>query len=257
MAAAMSKRGRRPLAIVALSLLVTVALAGCEGEPLPGDDNGTPTVDPALARLYWPFEEATFVQGDEISMFVQWPVPADSGTDLVRPERTSLSWFGSRSGFYTDFADQDGMSLGNLTISTVAADAGPTFGTAGHNATNVTIMVFAEDGRLIAHTESPPLPLSELGRVPWTANDNFGTFQLPISIDYETYYLGDAEEAPDGTVKPPSAFEPYLRTIREVALGLPVGGVAAAIVPAEDWQFGSVYGDLYVTARIDTLVHAP
>jgi hypothetical protein len=99
--------------------------------------------------------------------------------------------------------------------------------------------------------------LSELARVPWTNTDSYFTLQLPFQLDYETWYLGAEEDAPDGTTKPPSFVQPYQAALTLVATGLPVGGAVGVIIPEDEWDFGDLFGDLYVTAQIVTLVHAP
>lgn len=250
-------------ALLSVLVLAAVSLAGCEGDDAPDDDGDDTEVDPAAALLYWPFKEVRIVQGQQYSLFVQWPVPASATDAPDRPVRVGLTWQGDagtakgRSGFWSDFADEATFRLGNVTVTSVAPSAGPRFGLDGYNATAVLLYAFSEDGRLIAHTESPPLGLDDLGRVPFTNRENIFGIQLPIQIDYETYYLGDADTAPPGTTKPPDFFDEYKDSLYAVATGLPVGGVAAFIIPEDQWDYGSYFGDLYLTAKVVTLVQAP
>ena len=118
---------------------------------------------------------------------------------------------------------------------------GPRFGLEGYNATRVTVHVFDGDGELVASNGNA----SEKARLT-------GKF-APNDLPGGTWYLGDNATAPDGTRHLPAAARALLPQLRALLVGLPEGGVATTHTDA----LSGAYGRLYVTARIDQLVHAP
>jgi hypothetical protein len=109
----------------------------------------------------------------------------------------------------------------------------------GYNATKVTAYIFDEEGLLLASN----------------ANDT-ARFELHgdfIRLPSAAWYLGDNGTAPPGTTFLPGLAKPLVDKVRPELDGLPVGGVASTRSNA----YVNYYGSLFVTVRIDSLVHAP
>ena len=118
-------------------------------------------------------------------------------------------------------------------------DTGPRLLEDGYNATRVTAYVFDEAGLLLASNANDTARFSKHGdyaRLPATA-----------------WYLGANGTAPDGTSHLPGFAKPLVDRVRPELDGLPVGGVATVRSNA----YVSLYGTLFVTVRVDQLVHAP
>jgi len=123
----------------------------------------------------------------------------------------------------------------------VADPAQPRLGAAGFNATRVTVHVFDAQGELVFSNGDE----AEQARLVRRHQPE----QLPDGV----WYLGANETAPDGTRRLPAAAAAFLDGVRPLLDGLPEGGVASVETEAlRTW-----YGTLYVTLRVDELVHAP
>jgi hypothetical protein len=123
----------------------------------------------------------------------------------------------------------------------VADDAAPRLGVAGYNATRVTVHAFDADGVLVASS----------GNESERARFDRGTGE--IGLPDEAWYLGANATAPPGTRALPPAARALLEPLRPPLAGQPVGGVVTVETDAARPWFDT----LYVTARIDGLVHAP
>jgi len=113
------------------------------------------------------------------------------------------------------------------------------FGRGGHNATRMTVYVFQPNGDLLAANA----PDADLAR-----------FQLSgdfTRLPEGTWYLGENATTPPGTMRVPAAFAPFVASARPLLAGLPEGGIAT--VRADHW----LLGELWLTARLDAVVHAP
>jgi hypothetical protein len=122
-----------------------------------------------------------------------------------------------------------------------APDEGPRLLQEGYNATRVTAYVFDEAGLLLASNA----PGTELLSYPL-----HGDF---VRLPTVAWYLGGNGTAPNGTVALPGFAKPLLDRVLPHLTGLPEGGVATARSNA----YVSLFGTLFVTVRIDALVHAP
>lgn len=123
----------------------------------------------------------------------------------------------------------------------VAAPGEPRLGMAGFNGTRVTVHVFDAQGDLVFSNGNA----SEQARLTRTLT--------PAQLPAGTWYLGANATAPPGTQKPPLAAQAFLPQVRHLIQGLPVGGVATTQTDA----LATWYGTLFVTLRVDELVHAP
>lgn len=231
--------------LVIAALLLVTALAGCEERAEAPDDDGGQ--DDPLYHAYWPFRDVVYAPEQNFSLFVQWT------GDLPSPVVPfGLEWItdSTRSGFYSGFYEGGARTVGNLTLTEMADPDAPRFGMDGYNATRVDIYVFIDTDERLAHTDS--IAFQDLGRSPWVREDE------QFQIADEVYYLGEEEEAPHGTEHLPPFLEPYKDQMIELAFGLPVGGAQSIIVPeSEAGAAGDFYGDLYITAQVTELVHAP
>ena len=127
-------------------------------------------------------------------------------------------------------------------LAHVVADADSArFGVAGYNATRLTVHVFDAEGVLVASS----------GTEAERARFDRGTGET--AIPDETWYLGANATAPNGTRPLPGAAKALLGPLRPLVVGQPVGGIVTFETDAARPWFDT----LYVTARIDGLVHAP
>lgn len=123
----------------------------------------------------------------------------------------------------------------------VALVDGPRLGWGGYNGTRVTVHAFDARGELVFSNGDE----AEQARLTRTLTPT----QLPTGV----WYLGANATAPPGTQKPPLAAQAFLPQVRHLIEGLPVGGVATTQTDA----LATWYGTLFVTLRVDELVHAP
>lgn len=119
------------------------------------------------------------------------------------------------------------------------ATAGPGLFHEGYNATKVTAYIFDEAGELLASNANDTARFD--------LHDDF------IRLPSVAWYLGDNDTAPAGTTFLPGLAAPLVEKVRPELDGLPVGGVASTRSNA----YVNYYGSLFVTVRIDALVHAP
>lgn len=124
-------------------------------------------------------------------------------------------------------------------IARPEGELGPRLGLDGYNATRATIYVFDERGLLAATNDEE----SNHTRFPGA----------PTTMEPAVWYIGANGTAPEGTQKPPSFAAPLVQKLRPLMEGLPVGGVAST----QSNAYVSLYGTLFITIRIDELVHAP
>lgn len=120
-------------------------------------------------------------------------------------------------------------------------DTGPRLLHGGYNATRATAYVFDEAGLLLASNA----PANETAR--FTKHGDYT--RLPSTA----WYLGANQTAPPGTQHLPSFAKPLVDRVRPELDGLPEGGVASVRSNA----YAALYGSLFVTVRVDDLVHAP
>jgi hypothetical protein len=226
-------RPRRTLPLwLALILLAASLGAGC----------AKPVVDPH-DDLVWPFPDVVAPAGHEVGLFVLW---AGNGS---APAVDGVTWVETRLGQDTlgTYHATAPHTFGALHITRADPDA-PRFGVDDHNATRITLMVFNSQARLIATTA----PLHGYTHIPYVDN-------RLTELEDAVYYLGENETAPHGTQRLPPLLEPFTPTIRDLLAGLPVGGAASVIVPEAEYRHafgGQGIGTLYLTARVDELVHA-
>lgn len=123
----------------------------------------------------------------------------------------------------------------------VAQPGEPRLGVAGYNATRFTVHAFTADGTLVA--SNAPIEV----RAQFLRGDRAEV--LPQAL----WYLGANQTLPEGTSRLPSVAAPLLATLLPQLQGMPEGGVASTQTNRLNW----LYGTLYVTVRLDALVHAP
>jgi hypothetical protein len=117
----------------------------------------------------------------------------------------------------------------------------PRLGVGGYNATVATAYVFDQDGALLA-SNAP-----DAAQARFTKGADF--HQLPGGA----WYVGDNDTPPAGTIDPPPLAGAIVARLLPQLEGLPEGGVASSTSNA----FVALYGTLFITVRIDHLVHAP
>jgi len=212
-----------------------------------GKDGGSAEEEPDLV---WVFEEGPVaVDGPHAVLAI---APKGNGPGAEVPETEG----GERPdiGWETDFV---GMAEADFhTLQCVRAPCpqpeGPwvlrqadegahQFGLEGYNATRLTFYAFNTEGQVLASNA----PDGELAR--FELSEDFA------AVPNVAWYLGTAQEAPEGTTKPPASIRALLSEARPLLEGLPEGGVASAATDEYEW----LYGTLYLTVRIDALVYAP
>lgn len=214
------------------AILLATLFAGCTKDPDPSPED----------RLVWPFPEAVVPAGGDATLLVLWDQSAEApgGIDWVE---TRLG--DDAMGFATL---GPGETLGTFVSLPPADPDAPRFGVGGHNATQITLMVFNDEAELLATTAG----LHEYAHLPWIHDRLY-------EIEDATYYLGDGD-APNGTKPLPAFLEPFRPRIVELLHGLSTSGVSSVVVPEQEYRDafgGNGIGDLYLTARVDGLVQAP
>lgn len=257
---------REWMAALALGLVVAAglwALPGDDGEAPQGTGTSTTSPSPdAKPLLAFPFAESRGAQGDETSFLLLAPQGRAAAqaslneTGLNWTER-DLDWINDRLAFFTPQNVLQGCHTINGTwtcldpwwvflpwplpkaIAYPDEELGPRLGRDGYNATRATIYVFDSRGLLAATND---------------AKENWTRFPgSPTTMDSALWYIGDNATAPNGTQKPPSFATPLIQKLRPLIEGLPVGGVAST----QSNAYVSLYGTLFITARIDELAYAP
>lgn len=127
------------------------------------------------------------------------------------------------------------------TYALPANDTGPRLFEAGYNATKVTAFVFDEAGELLASNAAADQVAQFAKREDYV--------RLPTTA----WYLGANGTAPNGTAHLPGFAQPLVDKVRPELGGLPERGVASTRSNA----YVALYGTLFVTIRVDELVHAP
>lgn len=237
-------------ALVAVAILVVlIVFWGGSKEP----------ADPRTAAwiLEWPADAVTADQDAAFQILVYWPdnqtAPPDDvagmpqGGDLPPGAQTErrfpIKWDLERVGLLNITLEGKAIHFGDKAVT--EAPPGARFGVDGHNATRVIFYAWSSDQEVIATNA----PLHELNRFP--VKDDYA--QMPA----EAWYLGDNETAPEGTRKLPREFEDLGREARDLLQGTPVGGVASAKLPEEDYGLGWLLGDLWLTVQVQELLRAP
>lgn len=131
--------------------------------------------------------------------------------------------------------------FGPLWHLRVLPDRHATFGVDGYNATRVTVHAFDSDGNLVLSNGDP----AEVDRLTHGLS--------PDALPTGTWYLGANATAPAGTQHPPAYAGFLVDQVRPSITGQPEGFVTSFHTDA----LATFYGRLYVTLRIDDLVHAP
>lgn len=251
---------------VALGLVVAAGLwALPDGEPPAETSVGTSSTSTSwpAATFVLPFPEGRGEAGTNLTFLVLAPQGRAAGEASLNATgfpamKEGLDWRGDRVAFYASPTVEEGCRDDNGTfvcsdpawafvspwlvpkaIQLPPDDAGPRLGRDGHNATRATIYVFDSRGLLAATND---------------AKENLTRFAgSPTTLDSALWYIGENGTAPNGTQKPPSFATPLLQKLRPLIEGLPVGGVAST----QSNAYVSLYGTLFITARIDELAYAP
>ena len=253
---------------VVLGLVVAVGLWSLpDGGPGPA---GGPTSSGTASSssgppppVSFPFAESRGAIGKETSFLVLAPhgrAAAEAhlnGTGVRDQVASDLDWINDRLAYYGPRNQEQGCREVNGSLSchdpawvfhdwpmpkamaVPDADLGPRLGSDGYNGTRATIYVFDERGLLAA------------------TNDDEGNWSRfagsPTSMESAVWYIGENGTAPNGTQKPPAFAAPLVQKLRPLMEGLPVGGVAST----QSNAYVSLYGTLFITLRVDELVHAP
>jgi len=167
------------------------------------------------------------------------------------PADATMRWRADRLAFVTRHATDlvcrppcaapDAWPQAIATGADLIQDHGPRLGAGGYNATSFTAYVFDSGGALV----SSNAPDADQAR--FTRSPDFRA--LPGGA----WYFGDNGTPPPGTVDPPPLAGPIIAHLLPQLEELPEGGVASDTSNA----LVSIYGTLFVTVRIDHLVHAP
>lgn len=123
----------------------------------------------------------------------------------------------------------------------LAGEHEPRLGAAGFNATRVTVHAFDAAGELVLSNGNA----SAIARLA----PRFSPTMLPQG----TWYVGANATPPAGTQRLPALADAFLVDVWPLLQGLPEGGQATMATDA----LATYYGPLWLTLRIDALVHAP
>jgi hypothetical protein len=221
-----------------------------------GSETGTSTTEP-VPDLLLPFAEGRGPEGRELTFLVL--APHGKAAAMAEANRSSASeaqrlvWQGDRVALYAttvpacpDAESGQGVSCDPpwafepwaFPKATEGGD-GQQLLRGGHNATRVTAYVFDEAGELLASNAN------DTAR--YTLHDDF------VRLPSTAWYLGANATAPNGTSHLPGFAKPLVDRVRPQLDGLPVGGVASVRSNA----YAALYGSLFVTVRVDSLVLAP
>jgi hypothetical protein len=253
---------------VALGLLVAGAVWAVDGNDGPGAEGGGSTTAAPEPRptLLAPFPSSYGVQGTNATFLLVAPEGAAAAEAALNASdgsgsqpQAAIDWTGGNPGrgiehhlaFYAPphagASCSRGVACGplgdNLTMLPQAvplpdAEVGPRLGLDGYNATRATIYVFDSRGLLFATNDVP---------------ENWTRFPgQPTTMDSAVWYIG-AGSAPNGTERVPTFAQPLVQKLRPLMEGLPVG----AVVSTQSNAYSNVYGTLFLTLRVDELVHAP
>lgn len=251
---------------VALGLVAAAglwALPDGDDEPHGPSGSGSPTPGHAMEPwLAFPFAESRGEEGGRTTFLLLAPEgrpAAESSLNATGLNWTApdIDWIGARLAYFEPENVLQGCRTedGNLTchdpwwasnpwplpkaIAYPNEELGPRLGRDGYNGTRATIYVFDERGLLAATND---------------AKENYTRFPgAPTTMGSAVWYIGANGTAPNGTHKPPSFAAPLVQKLRPLMEGLPVGGVATT----QSNAYVSLYGTLFITIRIDELVHAP
>lgn len=236
-------------------------MEGSDGEPTEGvgDDSPSTSAAPGPSHVLLPFDEGRALDGRNLTYLVLAPhgkAAANAELNESGPSYAqSLAWQGEHVAFYatsvhacpqpppgTMASCDPPWAFGPWPLPRsygLPSETRPVLFHDGHNATRVTAYVFDEDGLLVASNANDTARFEQ--------HDDF--FRLPSTA----WYLGANETAPNGTAHLPAGARPLVERVRSQLDGLPVGGVATTRSNA----YVALYGSLFVTLRIDELVHAP
>lgn len=260
---------------LAAGLIAGLALWGLAGSGSDGGHGGAEGSHPEGASttaeppqpILLPFDGSVGAPGEDTTFLLLAPLGraaaearvnrSAAGGDAGFPDQTA--WQGDKVALYTapnlfagcQDSDGDGQAIcsdpmwvfGDWPLPKARAlpdgDAGPRLLHGGHNATRVTAYVVDEAGLLLASNANDTARFRQHGdfvRLPSTA-----------------WYLGGNATAPNGTSALPGFAKPLVDRVRPQLDGLPVGGVASVRSNA----YAALYGSLFVTVRVESLVHAP
>ncbi|MHB1261388.1 MAG: hypothetical protein ACYC2H_06700 [Thermoplasmatota archaeon] len=259
---------------VALGLLAAAVLASVPSRKddlaVDGNDTLLPVGQAPKSILLFPFTDGPVIVDEPAQILilstVDQPLGVRARNDTVAPivacqnlmvqpdppcEGYGVDWRTPRVGFANTSDKPSGEVPGHPGLVTCdcayvgpgwherAGPGSPRLGMDGYNATRATIYVFDERGLLAATND---------------AKENWTRFAgAPTTMESAVWYIGANSTTPNGTEKPPSFAAPLVQKLRPLMEGLPVGGVAST----QSNAYVSLYGTLFITARIDELAYAP